>query len=200
MERIGRAGGTTFTREGDGIHVHRHFEVTLLRQIESVSYNFSDMVTIGEKVEGGIRSGKLTHSFAEPINMWKGETNAIVTDQGKSHRIPNNSPSAIQSSQHQRSTKFDRIPVSYTDLFCHLVSHNLIAPRLMRPVKPPFPRRYDSRAKCEFLAGAVGHSTENCKPFKHVVQSLINTKQLSFKEDDDSLPENEESTIYAIGE
>jgi len=56
-------------------------------------------------------------------------------------------------------------------------------PALMKPLEPPFPKGYDSNARCDYHAGAVGHSTKNCKALKFKVQNLINAKWLSFTDD-----------------
>lgn len=139
------------------------------RLIGSVSTNFSDMATVGERIEVGIKRGRISCNLAGTVNVSgfpaekDGGTNAIMGQ--------------------RRSSKFSPIPMSYTDLCGHLVNHNLISLREMKPVQPPFPRGYDSDARCDFHSGAIGHSTEKCKPFKYLVQELIDTKQLAFNED-----------------
>ena len=60
----------------------------------------------------------------------------------------------------------------------------------MRPIEPPYPRGYDPSAKCDYHAGAVGHSTENCRALKLKVQDLINAKWLNFKEDSPNVGNN----------
>ncbi|RDY04696.1 hypothetical protein CR513_11565, partial [Mucuna pruriens] len=54
--------------------------------VSNVSSNFSDLVIIGERIEAGLRSGKITatingNSLAKKVapEMKKGETNAIMT-------------------------------------------------------------------------------------------------------------------------
>ncbi|XP_027337884.1 uncharacterized protein LOC113851562 [Abrus precatorius] len=47
----------------------------------------------------------------------------------------------------------------------------------------PYLRGYDPNAKCEYHAGGIGDSTENCRTLKFKVQDLINAKWLNFKED-----------------
>lgn len=41
------------------------------KMLGSVSSNFSDMVIIGERVKGGIRSGKIIHGSIEETNVKK---------------------------------------------------------------------------------------------------------------------------------
>jgi len=232
------------------------------RMIGSVSSNFSDMVIIGERVEGGMRTGKIACSssgpnFAKkpPISFAKkkdGETNAVMTNQGGTFqekqsqfqqpppipympypyiaaasqhpypqpnqpRMPFHLPFPTQSqvplgtlpqqtprqnsnpptdrqrppnNQDRKPVQFDPIPMSYTDLFRHLQQNSLISPRSMKPLEPPFPRWYDPDAKCEFHAGAMGHTTESCRGLKYVVQDLINAKWLNFKKDGPNVGSN----------
>ncbi|XP_027337054.1 uncharacterized protein LOC113850691 [Abrus precatorius] len=60
----------------------------------------------------------------------------------------------------------------------------------MKPVEPSYPRGYDPNAKCEYHAGGIGHSTENCRALKFKVQDLINAKWLNFKEDNPNIRSN----------
>ncbi|KAJ1398903.1 hypothetical protein SESBI_30698 [Sesbania bispinosa] len=72
-------------------------------KIGSVSSNFSDIVIIGEKVEGGMRNGKITlnasgvSSLRKPLfgvgGRKEGEAHAIMSERGKSsHNKPNYTP------------------------------------------------------------------------------------------------------------
>ncbi|XP_027337272.1 uncharacterized protein LOC113850966 [Abrus precatorius] len=60
----------------------------------------------------------------------------------------------------------------------------------MKPVEPPYPRRCDPNAKCEYHGGGIGHSTKNCRALKFKVQDLINAKWLNFKEDNPNIRSN----------
>ncbi|XP_012461467.1 uncharacterized protein LOC105781470 [Gossypium raimondii] len=42
-----------------------------------------------------------------------------------------------------------------------------------QPRKPPYPKRYDANAQCDYHAGVVGHSIEHCTAFKRLVEKLI---------------------------
>ena len=123
------------------------------------------VVFLQGRVENGIRSGKIvcnpagTSGFPTKKN---GETYAITGQ--------------------KRSPQYDPIPMSYTDLCSYLISHNLITPREMKPVQPPFPKGYNPDATCEFHSGAIGHSAENCYLLKYLVKDLIDTKRLTFEE------------------
>ena len=51
----------------------------------------------------------------------------------------------------------------------------------MNPIQSPYPKWYDSNARCDYHIGGARHSTENCLALKRNVQSLINDRWLSFK-------------------
>ncbi|RDX71629.1 hypothetical protein CR513_48997, partial [Mucuna pruriens] len=66
-----------------------------------------------------------------------------------------------------RNRVFSPIPMTYTTLFPLLLQKNMIAILLLKPLEPPYPKSYDPYVKCDYHAGAVGHSTERCWGFKH---------------------------------
>ncbi|XP_061344611.1 uncharacterized protein LOC133290532, partial [Gastrolobium bilobum] len=212
------------------------------RMIGSVSSNFSDIVIIGERVENGIRSGKITPNSMEAVNMKKPSTGIGRKEEGETHVVtfnqqrftqgkpnptysnpqpsfqtpftnypdvantshtpypqpyhsttPYHSPPPSQpqtfstvpsrppqswaqnSNPNQRRTpnnqerkpfKFDPIPMSYTELSPHLIQSSLVVPCPMKPLEPPYPRGFDVNAKCDYHAGIMGHSTENCNALK----------------------------------
>ncbi|MCI72143.1 gag-protease polyprotein, partial [Trifolium medium] len=43
----------------------------------------------------------------------------------------------------------------------------MVTPRALKPMNPPFPAWYDANSKCDFHVGTEGHSTDNCRAFKH---------------------------------
>ncbi|XP_045802357.1 uncharacterized protein LOC123895936 [Trifolium pratense] len=140
------------------------------RMVGSVSSSFSDLVKIGERIENGIKSGKIQATVGsqctskEPANSFTKkkdeETNAVTP----------------------KRRVFDLIPMSYGQLIPYLVHNGMVIPRALKPMTPPFPAWYDDKAKCEFHMGAEGHSIDNCIAFKHLVQELIDGKVLTFKD------------------
>lgn len=81
----------------------------------------------------------------------------------------------------QEKVQFDPIPIPYAELFTQLVANHLVAPLYIEPLKPPFPRWYDTSAHCDYHYGIEGHSIENCTAFKHKVQGLIKAGILNFE-------------------
>ncbi|XP_020221065.1 uncharacterized protein LOC109803801 [Cajanus cajan] len=80
--------------------------------------------------------------------------------------------------------------MSYIELFPLLLQNSLVVPCPIKPVEPPYPRGYDTNSKCDYHAGAIGHSLENCRALKFKVQSLIKAGWLSFKEDNPNIGNN----------
>ncbi|XP_017423680.1 uncharacterized protein LOC108332894 [Vigna angularis] len=134
--------------------------------ISSVSSSFADIVVIGERVEGGIRNGKIALGPQ------------LVASLNESNR-------PIERRNYNRDEKvasFTAIPMTYTELLPDLLRRNLIKVCPTRPIRPPYPKSYDTNAKCDYHEGACGHSTEACKALKHKVQSLIDSGCLKFEE------------------
>ena len=52
----------------------------------------------------------------------------------------------------------------------------------MESLRPPFPRWYNAHTRCDYHAGNLDHSTENCTALKHKVQDLINDGKLKFED------------------
>lgn len=180
------------------------------RLVSSAASTFSDAVITGERIENGMRSGRIAYgsapppqqkkSFSGPHKKKEGETNAIISASGPSHAkspqaipIPPQAPPAqvarpfqsnnqFRNYNERKTVVFDPIPMSYTDLFNYLIANNVISTRQMKPYQPPYPRGYDANATCAFHSGAVGHVVENCKAFKYVVQDLLDAKSISFQQ------------------
>ena len=73
------------------------------------------------------------------------------------------------------------LPISYTKLLPILIQNYEISVFPARPRRPPYPKKYDVNAKCEYHRGVGGHSVENCTTFKDKVQSLINADLAKFR-------------------
>src|SRR3954471_17407222 len=115
--------------------------------IGSVSSNFTDLVTIGQRLEEGIKNGKVANvaeSFGgskKPYGNFhknkENETNAVSDDRRGSRRRPQNvdqpyvatvAPAQVQNAnqnQNRDRTHFDPIPMTYTELYPALVHKGL---------------------------------------------------------------------------
>ena len=86
-----------------------------------------------------------------------------------------------QSKKRKRTKVYDPLPMSYTELLPILIQNYGISAIPARPRRPPYPKKHDINAKCEYHGGVKGHSTENCMTFKDKVQSLINADPVKFR-------------------
>jgi len=75
---------------------------------------------------------------------------------------------------------FTTVPMTYIELLPDLLKNSLVVLCPAKVVQPPYPRYYDPNVKCEYHSGEIGHSTENCRALKYKVQSLIDSKWLTF--------------------
>jgi len=160
--------------------------------ISSVCSNLADIVIIGERVEGGIRSGKIALDLNVVANL-----NEHIPRCGKNkeqianpHLIVypqrlqcNEYNQAIRKGDYKQEKKvmnFTHIPMTYTEILPYLLCKNLIKVCPTRPVRPPYPKNYDVNARCDYHGGVSGHSTETCGALKRKVQSLMDSGRLTF--------------------
>ena len=85
-----------------------------------------------------------------------------------------------QSKKRKRIKVYHPLPISYTELLPILIQNYGISAIPARPRRPPYPKKYDVNAKCEYHGRVGGHSIENCTAFKYKVQSLINADPVRF--------------------
>ena len=57
-------------------------------------------------------------------------------------------------------------------------------------LQPPYPKWYNSDAKCAYHSGAPGHNIDSCLLFKYKVQHLINAAWLSLQEEGPNIKTN----------
>ncbi|RDX97574.1 hypothetical protein CR513_19644, partial [Mucuna pruriens] len=63
--------------------------------------------------------------------------------------------------------------MSYTELLPQLLEQKLMEIIPLKPLEPPYPRRYDPSARCDYHEGAIGHPIERYWCLKHKVQDLL---------------------------
>nr|KYP33674.1 hypothetical protein KK1_045461 [Cajanus cajan] len=140
------------------------------KMIGNISSNFSNIVIIEERIENGMRSGKIAVDSTEIAGSRKVSNGAGKKKEGDTNAVTFNSLR------------------SYTELFPLLLQNSLVVPCPMKPIEPPYPRGYDINAKCDYHAGAIGHSIENCRALKTKVQTKAGW--LKFKEDNPNIGNN----------
>ncbi|RDY10083.1 hypothetical protein CR513_05454, partial [Mucuna pruriens] len=128
--------------------------------------NFADLVVVGERIELGIRHGKLAQANSNgglakklPPEKKKGEANAVLIEPvfpyGK-----------------------ETVPLYPVQFHVEAGVANVILP--LKPLVPSYPRSYDPKARCDYHGRVVGHTTERCWGLKHKVQDLLDGGLLGF--------------------
>src|SRR3954462_2874843 len=157
------------------------------KMVGSVSSGFSDLVVIGERIEDGIKSGKIqgassnSYHSKRPTSTFakkkEGETNAVVHQEPR----PPMSYPPQQSRFQGPPRKFDPLPTSKKEILKYLINESLVE---VRPLPPPPPGKlmpnYKPNERCEFHDNSPGHTLEKCWAFSHIVQDLIESGAIAF--------------------
>ena len=75
-------------------------------------------------------------------------------------------PGYYQSKKRKKTKVCHSLLMSYTELLPILIQNYGISVTPIRPRRPPYPKKHDVSAKCEYHGGVRGHSIENCMTFK----------------------------------
>ena len=87
-----------------------------------------------------------------------------------------------RGNKRKRTKMYHALPMSYRELLPILIQNYEISLILARPRRPPYPERYDIKAKYEYHRGVGGHSMKDCMIFKDKVQALVDADPKKFKE------------------
>ncbi|XP_050889620.1 uncharacterized protein LOC127094899 [Lathyrus oleraceus] len=171
------------------------------KMVGSSSSNFTDMVTIGERIENGLKIGKIASIDSQTVakksqgfsRKKEAEANVQLVYQPQ-YQQPPQTP-ALQNQQNNRNQnqgqhrrfdkkrpRHDQILVSYTQLLPYLVQQGPIMPKEIPPAMPPYNNKHNPNVSYAFHVGYIRHSTEDCLVLKARVQELIDQKVLSFSE------------------
>ena len=105
---------------------------------------------------------------------------------------PANQPSGLRGKHRKQKIdkdkpRWDPIPITYTELFLKLVEIGHMEPVHLAPLRPPFPKWYNTHTRCDYYVENPGHSTKNCIALKREVQGLIKDGKLKFEESDEPI-------------
>ena len=159
------------------------------KMVGSVSSGFSDLVTIRERIETGIKSGKISGGPSNvPYNSRRPASNVPNGKEGEINTVtlqPRVQQALVipQGKQQGRRPQrnFDPPSMPPIQLLQQLVKASLVE---IKPLAPPVgqhPRRYNANAICEYHANSPGHTIEQCWPFKHKVQDLLESEDITFE-------------------
>ncbi|XP_012468953.1 uncharacterized protein LOC105787041 [Gossypium raimondii] len=173
----------------------------ITHMLGSAIKSFSNIVMNGEMIENAIRNGKIDAGESNKrsaLRKKKNEVNNTSTyNKGYSKSITVNQPRKVAAGQQRQESgtkqnteklQFTPISMTYRELYQSLFDAHVVSPFYLKPMQPPYPKWYDANAQCEYHAGIMRHSIENCTAFKKLVERLINMG--IFKFDDPSNTEN----------
>src|SRR3954464_2586573 len=149
----------------------------------SSSSGFTDLILTGERVESGIRSGKIqvatsSGTIKKPYNG-KNESNIVgavmVSDQAPTQQQRNN-----QRKQNAPKRQFTKINMTLAEVLPRLLKEGLIALK-DPPLKPnTSSHQYNPNAKCAYHSDSIGHDTNDCWPLKNKIQDMIDAGEIEF--------------------
>ncbi|XP_016676472.1 uncharacterized protein [Gossypium hirsutum] len=147
--------------------------------------------------------GSTTKSFADIVMAGEMIENAIRVGQPKVAAVGQQGSQRQESGTRHERMQFTPILVTYRELYQSLYDAHAIAPFHLKPLQPPYPKWYDANARCEYHAGILGHSIENCTGFKKAVERLIKMGVVKFDSTPNTenlLPNHDDQEVNAIGE
>ena len=155
----------------------------------SSSSGFTELILTGERVESGIRSGKIqvaaSSSATQKPSYGKKESNAVYGQKSrdKSDRdqsvgavmISNPAPTKQQQRGNQRQRdkprrQFTRINMPMSQALQHLLKMNLVTLREPHPAPDTSSPNFNPNARCAFHSNSPGHDTDSCWALKHQIQ------------------------------
>ncbi|XP_050876611.1 uncharacterized protein LOC127080324 [Lathyrus oleraceus] len=172
--------------------------------------NFADMVTIGEHVKSGLKSGKITDTTAQQTTNKKshggfakkkeGEANAITTRALPRYQF-SMAPMPYYPDPYVATAQYQQPPFQYQPQKGNQQStpaqknpnqqyNRAIVPKELPATTPPFHAKHDPNASCAYHAGFIGYSTEDCWALKYKIQDLINQDILTFSEEKPNVKTN----------
>ena len=144
--------------------------------VGSAPRDFSEMISIGMRLEEGVQEGRLIKGSAPAGNSKKKDHEVSMV---KGHPRQQ-APQQFNPQKHAPRTKFDPIPIKYAALLPALLEKKLVQTRMPPPVPARLPAWYRPDLFCTFHQGAPGHDIEHCNAMKNAVQNLIRTNRLTF--------------------
>ncbi|XP_058733378.1 uncharacterized protein LOC131604988 [Vicia villosa] len=191
----------------------------------SASANFFEMVRYGERVEIGLKMGKIqlrassnTSSGKKQVEGYarrkEGNVDAIYGRKGQGRNNPQVNvvfiPVPQQQQQHQQGQRsnnnrypprtrphrnFDVIPMTYSQLLQHMLKIGKITLRDAPNAPDTQSPNYNANTRCAFHSGVAGHDTERCIALKTKVQDLLDQNVIQFT----PTPNNVNNTMSTHG-
>src|SRR3954469_15806516 len=162
------------------------------KMVGSISSGFSDLVVIGERIEDGIKNGKIQGAPSGSYHTKKSydrkkESNTVGAIMG--NQTPVLQQRDQQKQQGGQRTWRSKPKRSFTPLYMplsqalqRLLNQNLVTllPPYLAPANPAL--GYKHHARCTYHSDSPGYDTEDCGPLKHKIQDLIEEGLVEFED------------------
>nr|KYP34319.1 hypothetical protein KK1_044742 [Cajanus cajan] len=146
--------------------------------IGNTSTLFADIVTIGERVGLGLKSGKIgkAPTSYDPRKIYEKKR-----EEGVQAVIFTPKSQDTSQAKPRDEKVVDKIPTTNTKLLPQLLETSMIV-RLppTKKMDPPYPSWYKPEERCDYQSNSPGHSVERCKALQFRVQGLIDARWLKF--------------------
>jgi hypothetical protein len=165
----------------------------------SSAQQFTDAVAVAERVEQGVKSGRIfTPTEKRGFESKKKQVDHVEgrKNQFQKYHTPSSSPQianinfnfSFASRKPEPQTKQQRVqehlpplPLPLNEMYQKLLSIGHIAPEPLTPLQPPYPNWYKPDLTCEYHAGAAGHNIYTCSAFKKRLMHLIKARWITFE-------------------
>ena len=154
---------------------------------------FTDLILTGERIEAGIKSGKIQNGDSSNTEKKPSERESSVVYGSKGqnrseHRQdvnavviakPTGAPQRHNQQREERPKRqFTPLGMTLSQILPQLLETKLVT--LMDPPKNPnrTPSRYNPNARCAYHSDSPGHATDDCWTLRNRVQDLIDAKEV----------------------
>ena len=164
--------------------------------IGNSSAGFTDLILTGERIEAGIKSGKIQKGVATSTEKrpFKKEASAVYgprrqvkpeSRQAVNALVISKPVAAPQQYNQQRGERpkrqYTRLSMTLSQILPQLLSTNLVtikeAPKVVNTASP----KYNPNARCAYHSDSPGHTTDDCWALRNKVQDLIDAKEIQFE-------------------
>ncbi|RDX89891.1 hypothetical protein CR513_28315, partial [Mucuna pruriens] len=143
------------------------------RVVGNTASNFADLVVVSEKVELGIRCGKLAQ-----INSNKGFVKKPTLEKKERRNQCHNNRTHLLD---VRRLPWTLTPIPLYKTAFPITGTKTCGDNSLQAPRAPYPRSYDPGAWCDYHNRVVRHTTEKCWSLKHKVQDLLDGGQFRFQ-------------------
>ena len=165
----------------------------------SSAQQFTDVVAVTERIEQGVKSGRIS----APVEKkgFEGKKKEVDHVEGRKNPFQNyhtpsfssqianvNLNSSFPARKPEPQTKHQRaqeqlplLPLPLNEMYQKLLSIGYIAPEPLTPLQPPYPNWYKPDLTCEYHVDIVGHNIHTCSAFKKRLMQLIKAGWITLK-------------------